>query len=108
MGCSGKTSSTHKAALSALAPASLYLLRPCSRQPSALHSQGTKSSGAILNSRRLARRAEGRTPGVKATAFTAEGDPMLGMAALTTYPQETVFETATFQVRLERTLNILR
>jgi len=33
---------------------------------------------------------------------------MLGMAVLTTYPQETVFETATFQVLLERTLDIAR
>jgi len=30
------------------------------------------------------------------------------MAVFTTYPQETVFETATFQVRLERTLDIAR
>jgi len=38
----------------------------------------------------------------------AEGDPMLGMAVLATYPQETVFGTATFQVLLERTLDIAR
>jgi hypothetical protein len=48
------------------------------------------------------------TAGKEAAAFAAEGDQVFGVTAIATYPQETVLQTAAFEVILEFPLDIAR